>query len=77
VQDLLLHQAMSLLETHPPCIVRSTDSLFVATVYLLEHHIHRVWVVPHTTTGPEEVFLQGLCVLSLTDILRAVYIAEK
>jgi hypothetical protein len=47
---------------------------------MLLNHVHRLWVVP---SGGEErgrdqsqVLWEGLGVLSLTDILRAVYISE-
>lgn len=83
VRDLVMHQAMKLLETHPPFTVAATDSIFSAVSYMLRYQIHRLWVTPQRITSqtasgePETVFLEGLGVLSFTDIIRAVYIAEK
>lgn len=77
--DLLLHQALSLSQVHKPLTVPVTACLYDAAMYMLEHRVHRLWVIPALSEEQqgEQVLLDGLGVLTLTDILRAVYISEK
>lgn len=84
VQDLLCHQAMCLDEMHRPLTVHFNASLLDAARIMLSHSIHRLWVVPSVfdegggAVDPigQEVLFEGLGVITLTDILRAVYISE-
>lgn len=78
--DLLRHQANDLMEMHAPLTVCRTASLREAATHMLVNHVHRLWVVPPPAEGSSDagaVLFQGLGVLSLTDVLRAVYISES
>jgi CBS domain-containing protein len=80
VQDLLRHQALDLMEMHRPVTVSRNASLMEAATIMLVNHFHRLWVVPppdEASTDGREIFFEGLGVLSLTDILRAIYISES
>lgn len=82
VHDLLLHQALDLQPLHEPLTISNQASLFDAARYMVLSHVHRLWVVPGPPACAAEgqvgkVFFEGLGVLTLTDILRAVYISEK
>lgn len=90
VLDLLVHQAIDEMNLHQPHTVTRSTTLLDAARYMLEHHIHRVWVVPaeevESAEGAETLtsgvvnktpLLEGMGVLTLTDILRAIYISES
>ena len=74
VYDLLHHQTDDLMMLHVPLTVRNNSTLHEAAYKMLANHIHRLWVV---SPASNEVRLENLGVLTLTDILRAVYIAER
>lgn len=74
VLDLLRHQAEDQMVLHLPLTVHRNASLFDAACKMLMNHVHRLWVVPRED---DDVQLEGLGVITLTDILRAVYIAES
>lgn len=82
VNDLLRHQAEDLMECHVPITISGSACLFDAARQMLENHIHRLWVTPPLTDSDNlspsvDVRIDELGVISLTDILRAVYISEK
>lgn len=89
VHDLLCHQVHAV-DQQPklrsPAALSSSCSLHEAASFMLLHHMHRVWVVPATATDSDSldsssvssnVLLEGLKVLTITDILRAVYDSES
>jgi CBS domain-containing protein len=54
----------------PAVCITSEGTLFIAAKYMIDHHIHRVWV-----TSPAEVAgVQGFGIgcISLTDVIRVV-----
>mgnify|MGYP003384858043 CR=1 FL=1 len=82
--DLLRHQAVDLMQPlHLPLTISSEASLFDAARHMVLNHVHRLWVIPATASAPasegqdDKVLIEGLGVLSLTDVLRAVYTSEK
>ena len=82
MHDLLCFQAVTLMEMHPPLTVNRNTSLLDAARHMLVNHVHRLWVVPTPSdatmdTPDAPVLLEGLGVLTLTDILRAIYISES
>lgn len=74
---------------HPPFTLSNWWTLHDAARFMVLHHVHRIWVVapPSDTDAAEDrgleggqearvVLREGLGVLTITDILRAIYLAE-
>jgi CBS domain-containing protein len=54
----------------PAVCITSEGTLFTAAKYMIDHHIHRVWVTSPTEVSGVQGF--GLGCLSLTDVIRVV-----